>query len=412
MATPIQPVLDNKAQYGFAARDLAAQGKPVTRTYEQTLGLQAKTPQQNIKKPLLTLPKNQLATQPIKQGQAYSVSQSSSNNYPVAGNGVQITPPTTPIDSPKSLLNENPIKNPNPYAAPANAGYQGQLISGLAGMAANETPEVAQARQNLQNIQNAYAQRTGALERSGVDISLATGEEGVMARQQAAQQAAAQGAIANALTSQGQRGGFLGAAIGAAAPYQVSPGTTAYSPVTNQPVAGGAGGYQAFSNLQFNTQEGQRIGKQASDIQTASEQADANFTNLINLAGGVNLSQFPDLNAAIQAVKSRFGGDAGKVAAFNEAYNALQTSIGQIINSSGAFTPTEVSSLANKMSAARLNPAQMQELWNTVKTTAEIRRNALIKQAKEYESAGSQSVTGNMQQTNATGNQPVTWASL
>ena len=177
---------------------------------------------------------------------------------------------------------------------------------------------------------------------------------------------------------------------------QVSPGNTLVNQATNNGVYGlgntggnGSNAYQNFSNLQFNTSQGQQYATQANNLSTASNQIDQNFQTLNGVATkyGMNLSNLPTLNTAQQFIMQH-GGGAGDVASFNEAMNALQTSIGQIINNSGAFTPTEISSLASQMSAAALSPNQMQQLYDTVKQTAATKINTIQEQAMNAEKAG------------------------
>lgn len=280
---------------------------------------------------------------------------------------------------------------------PTALGTGAAQASALYGMLGNEAKLAPFAGGTTQGLDQSYANLTRPQSTGNL-----AGEEGLFNVQQGILQGAANTTAQQALAQQQLQTQGASNVLGAAQPTQVSPGNTLVQPLTGQPTYGlGAGTgqnpYQAFSNLQFNTQQGQALGKEASDLQVANNQIDQNFATLKGVTDkyGINLSSFPDLNSLQQFIQQK-GGGAGGVAAFNEAYNALQTSIGQIINASGAFTPTEIGNLTSAMSAAKLSPSQMQELYDTVKQTAATKINTKLDQAKSYEQGGTSSVTGGM----------------
>ncbi len=177
------------------------------------------------------------------------------------------------------------------------------------------------------------------------------------------------------------------------APVQVSPGSTLTSP-TGTPLYGlgaegnGSNAYQNFANLQFNTATGQALSKQANDLTTAANQTDQNFNTLSQAASGLNLSDYPTINSLSQALQKQ-GGNAGQVAALNEAYNALTTSLGQIINqNSDALTPTLISKLIGNQSINTLSPAQLQTLYKTVQQTIATKISTTQQQALQAEKSG------------------------
>jgi hypothetical protein len=169
--------------------------------------------------------------------------------YGVSGMQQSIPTPSAPTASTAA---------PSPYQP--SRGLYGQLISGLANSPQSNT-DVVQARQNVQQLQNNYADRLSALQRSGVDMSLATGEEGVLARTFAAKEAAAQSALQNALQSQQLQQQALGTAAGLAAPQQYGITTSPFDPITGQfgSMPGGQGGAFGAGQITGNVALGQQF---------------------------------------------------------------------------------------------------------------------------------------------------------
>jgi len=228
---------------------------------------------------------------------------------------------------------------------------------------------------------------------------MAAGEQGILANRSLAAQNVAQQNLASALTTQQQRGGFTEAAGALAQPQPYGITTTPYSAATGYASGGGTfPNYQTGTNVQFNTATGQALGRQANDLQTAMNQTDQNFQTVNSLFknNNLNLTDFPDFNSLTNFLQSH-GVSAGVQTSAREALNALQSSIGNIINSSGAFTPTEVTDLSKQVSAANLSPAQLQTLYNPIRQTAATRVNTTLQEAQKYEQAGGSSVTANTQ---------------
>lgn len=321
--------------------------------------------------------------------------------------------------NPNTGVNANGSTTPGLYNPP-NQGTTGVSQGGLIGNAVNMSQKPSQAyidavskynavAGQLEALKQQEAKQTSDINQSGTWTSRALGEQGQANIQNAATEAALSGqlqslgnVIGQANTQQGLQQSALGTAINANTPFQVSPGNTVVSPSSNQGLYGlgtsnGGNAYQNFSNLQFNTQQGQALGKQASDLQTAANQTDQNFQTLSKLAGGINLSDYPDVNALNQAIQSRLGGNAGAVSAFHEAYNALQTSLSGIISSgTSGLTPTQITSLTNNQAITALSPQQLQTLYDTVRQTMATKINTTIAQAKMYEQGGTNSITSTL----------------
>jgi len=194
---------------------------------------------------------------------------------------------------------------------------------------------------------------------------------------------------------------------GAAANQQVAPGNTLVNG-SGQPLYGlGAGSgvdaYTNYSNLQFNTAQGQAAGKIASDIKVSSNLIDSSFQTLSNIESkyGINASDYPDVADLNRALMSKVGGGAGAVAAFADASNSLSSAISALINNTSVFTPQEIGDMTKELNAASLNPSALQELYDTVKQTAANKYNAQIAQALYYDKLGTQSGPQNMSPINS-----------
>lgn len=267
----------------------------------------------------------------------------------------------------------------------------------------NENTAANQTLGQLQNLETLQADRTMGINNSGKGLPWATGTENQLNLATSSQEQALAGQyqgevgqLGAANTQQGLQQNALGTAAGLSQ-TQVSPGNTLVSTLGNTPalygLGTGAGGnganaYQNFSNLQFNTSAGQQFSQQANTLQTAADQTTQNFQTLQNAAQGVNLSSFPTINAASQFLQSQAGG-AAKVSALNEAYNALQTSMSNIISSgTSGLTPTQITQLTNNQNIASLSPAQLMTLYNTVQQTMQTKINTTQQQALNAEKAG------------------------
>lgn len=300
------------------------------------------------------------------------------------------TPTTPPVTPPSPLSVAGAANNVLSTSSGDTAGKGAAAASGLFGAMGNVAGLQPYSGAN-EGLDQSFANLSNPQTTSNLNA-----EEGLFNTKNAIFQNAANTSAAQALQNKSIATQGAENVLGAVQPTQVSPGNTTVSPATNQPLYGlgntggnGSNAYQNFSNLQFNTSQGQQYATQANNLSTASNQIDQNFQTLNGVATkyGMNLSNLPTLNTAQQFIMQH-GGGAGDVASFNEAMNALQTSIGQIINNSGAFTPTEISSLASQMSAAALSPNQMQQLYDTVKQTAATKINTIQEQAMNAEKAG------------------------
>lgn len=194
-------------------------------------------------------------------------------------------PASTPTPSPNPTYNPTsttPSSN-GPYTPP-NQGTtgvsQGGIIGNLIGIANNETPEVTKARSDLQTLNNNYAKQTSNIEGSPIDLSLATGQEGILNRLFAAKQGAAQTALSSALTSQGQQISANSSAGGLNAPIQAGAYTSPSAVNTTGQTTSGA------SNL--DSLIGQRMGGDGKTTEYFDKSSGKGFSTPQELADYVN----------------------------------------------------------------------------------------------------------------------------
>lgn len=244
-------------------------------------------------------------------------------------------------------------KTPVAPAAPAMPTYAG-LVQDLRNRANAGDKAVQTATKNLGRFQQETADKLADIQSDAIPLEFQQGRAQVVQQASQVKEAALQTAVANALAAQQQELGALEAAAGLAAPVQIAPGSTLAEPFAGGTIAGGLGGYANYQtaeqvmglirqypdagyvydqtktpqeNLQtFQSTALQRsptyqretfgqpgatsvvggaqlssaaeLTRQASDLQAATNGAEANFKLLIDTArrGGVNDTTVPALN--------------------------------------------------------------------------------------------------------------------
>lgn len=159
------------------------------------LGVRAKMPEQNIKVPSPTLPKNQKVPEP-----------------------------------PKPL-----------YA---------QLIEDLQKRGKEGDRAIGKAASDLTAFRQGTSQKIADIKSDPIPLEFQQGRAQVVQQASAEKEAAMSQGIQNLIQARGQDLTALQQAAALAAPIQVAPGTTAYSPVTGDSVAGGLGGYTDYQAAQ------------------------------------------------------------------------------------------------------------------------------------------------------------------
>jgi hypothetical protein len=266
--------------------------------------------------------------------------------------GPQNVPPVKGLfsDVKSSVSRAKAPETPTASAIPTYAG----LVQQLAERANAGDKAVQLATKNLGRFQQETADKLADIQSDAIPLEFQQGRAQVVQQASQVKEAALQTAVANALAAQQQELGALEAAAGLAAPVQIAPGSTLAEPFAGGTVAGGLGGYANYQtaeqvmglirqypdagyvydqtktpqeNLQtFQSTALQRsptyqretfgqpgatsvvggaqlssaaeLTRQASDLQAATNGAEANFKLLVDTArrGGVNDTTVPALN--------------------------------------------------------------------------------------------------------------------
>lgn len=268
---------------------------------------------------------------------------------------------------------------PQGQYTPPNQGTtgvsQGGLIGNLINMAQNETPQVKAARSNLEQLQREYAKQTSNLEGSPIDLSLATGQQGILNRLFAAKQAAGQTALSNALTSQGQQIGATQAAGTLNAPITGVPyGTQTISP--SQPTTGTPYGQSTTSGaMNINSLIGQRPSPSNPSItEYYNTQTGQGFTNPQELANFVN-QQLPGSNATPQNV-----------------FDLLKSgNLGGGGLGGGTLNPlNNVSSIAQQVISGQLSPSQAYAMGGNVQNWQGLLNSELQRLSPGFDTASAE----------------------
>lgn len=253
----------------------------------------------------------------------------------------------------------NPMAPQNPYESGPDM-YR-KLVEGLA----NTPGSNANAdfyRQQIANIMATQAKANKNIDLSGIDQSLAMGQQGVLNRYYTGLQQSAQSGLGNALQQQQLQQSALQGAAGLAAPQITSIGGVPYNPLTGEQgqMIGGPGGMFTLGQLQ--AQQG--LGSQYAQGQTTLKAAD-NIQNQITQT----LQQYPDLNASGVSMLSNLNEIlSGQVS--KPGQQLLKQQIESYISTLGIDPQT-------MMSIAAQSPGTMAQLLDSLRQTAQNKINAL-----------------------------------
>ena len=232
------------------------------------------------------------------------------------GNVIPVTPakPANTFDSTtQALATFDPTKQPG-YIASQTA-YQQKV---------NE----------LENLKKDYAEKTTQIQgRPGSNLTLASGQQGLLNQQYLSAESAAQGAvnqqqqaIGQALTATGQQQGALTSAAGLVQPQQVSPSTMFADPRTGNRIGDPGGAVNQSIYGQNINDLGSLVSKSNEmDAQYGSiKNLETRLTNTLGIQGGLNPTVVPAVNSAIRRIMTAGVGDPN--------YQSLQTLILDLSN--------------------------------------------------------------------------------
>lgn len=289
--------------------------------------------------------------------------------------------PYSPITGQPNVAETPGTPSPNtgnytPYTP--NTGLYGQIITGAANMSAQPSPQyqAAQAQYlNLQNqmvaLQQNMAQQTANIEGSPIDLSLATGQQGILNRLYAGKEAAVagqmQGAQAAAQTATGQQQvqqqGLLGAGgLAQPQPYPIT--TTPYNPVTGTygPMAGG--GTAGNAPYTAGTVQGQvGVGQQAAQLQSVQAQAQqltSQLTTLLDQNPYINPMGLSVVNGLVQLGAAQLGNPAYQT--FQNLVNDLVSRYSAILTPAGGNVTDMRLQIANSLINAQASPENIKKV--------------------------------------------------
>lgn len=345
---------------------------------------------------------------------------------PVTGQLKSTQDATQTNSASNSATNPTPVTQTPPTS---NAGLLTTLAG--AGVGGTTSPDITNWNQKINDIQNAQAQANANIDNSGVDRSLATGQEAVLNTKFGSELTAAQGGLTNALTAQGQKIGATTSALGATQPVNQFGQLT--NPQTGTPVSGGSytsnpqlqtavqqavqlvqngadvnspqvqsllttfglPGQSAFTQAmqqvsngtynptaqsttaQTNASQGATYQQQATQLSTTIQQLDGITPAVTNfLSGsGLNTSGTPIGNKNINQYIAQLKNPAD-AATLNAMMGDVKTYTAQILGNSG-LNPTEVSSVVNSFDPSLLNSEQLSAFLANLRNLGEIRLQPL-----------------------------------
>lgn len=217
-------------------------------------------------------------------------------------------------------------------------------------------------RNQIANIMATQARANKNIDLSGIDQSLAMGQQGVLNRYYTGLQQSAQSGLQNALQQQQLQQSALGQAAGLAAPQMTSIGQVPFTPLTGEQgqMIGGPGGMFTLGQLQ--AQQG--LGGQFAQGQVTLQAAD-NIQNQITQT----LQQYPELNASgvsmLANLNEILSGQVSK-----PGQQLLKQQIESYISTLGIDPQT-------MMSIAAQSPGTMAQLLDSLRQTAQAKINAL-----------------------------------
>lgn len=320
------------------------------------VGSQARSPYDNATFPTNLLAQSQVKTQTFPTQQSTQGGMSSSgvssttmqppNPYGQGGTptnnaqtGGVALPPGMKVDERGNVVPISSPQNTPSTLAPINPSLSGILPQLLSLHDPNNPLNTAinQRTSDIQNLQNQLATQTANLQGSGIDLSLATGQEGILNRLFAAKYGAAQQALGTAVTNRQQQIGALQGAAQLATPAQVPYNVQYVSPVTGQSVAGSetSGLVASIPSLAQSVASGQMTPEQANAylgnttgltdrLRAAVLQINPNYNFTLGTASGQTQAQGQQLQTSAQSA--------------NQALDMLQTAYSNL----GALQQTNI----------------------------------------------------------------------
>lgn len=348
----------------------------------------------------------------IAQMRAIDAAQGASG--PSATGGLASTATPTPVPTGGAQGNVRglmPFMVQSAQAATRNRGENGGeaptfsgIIFDLIKKATEGNKDVDRARRDLTQFQQNTADKIAAIRSEPIALEFQQGRAQAVQQASAAKEAALQTGVSNALASQQQQLGALESAAGLVSPQQVGAGTTAFNPLTGQPVIGGptqvpfgtqflnpATGQSMLPNGPLGGEMGQALAQYAQLLATNQPSGIPSFitsnpvlnAQLIAMARQIN----PNLNlnqvqgfANAQQSNAEVGGTAGvnvNLQALGPAYQTylqLQNSVQNIDQFGNLLTQT--------MQAGGINPFDLK--YGNI-TLAQIRSQLSSEQQAIYD---------------------------
>jgi len=324
-------------------------------------GVKAKSAEDNIKGPPITLPKNQ--ARPLTKTTGTQAGDIAAGY--IKGGNLNQSNPTSSV-SPSATIPATTMTSSNPVGYTPNTGLYGQLITGLANTATQPNqayqtalPAYSQAVQNLAGFNQQLAQKYGAIENTPIPLEFQQGREQVLARQAASQQEALQQAINQQQEALGlglqqqqlQQSGLQGAA-GLAAPQPYSITTTPFLPASNQfgQMAGGQAGAFGAGQIQGNVALGQQYSQTLAPAYQAAGAVKKGLDNWLESNPSINPS---DVNVANE-LKAWLSGQQFS----DPRYPQLSQFLNEFLNTLTPIigSPGEVTNYKQAIVSSLLNP--------------------------------------------------------
>lgn len=412
---PNKPTVKQQANANPKTQNTFLNNYGTSNKFLQSMGAQAKAPEQDIKPPATTLPTGQVKTTPSKE------SPTSVSPTP--------TPPAVAQTSPSQNQNFNPNANfqtpgvmgaspqgtaqtqgnqqaqpntPSPFQV--NGGLYGQLITSLANRSTQPGQPYTDAMgsyqkavDNLSTFRKNLATAQGNIETTPIPLEFQQGRSQVLAKQAAGQEAALQSAVsekANVLgaanTQQGLLQQALQQAAAGAAPTQVTPGNYLASPLQGGAMSASEGQQQGFQaardwNIaQQNILQGRTYQGQAQDISNSLQLLQTirpQLTSFMNEAG-LNPATAPILNQQINKIDAQANPVAYRTMAALVAES--RSFVQQMLQAQGGMTPTDAGNLVSTYDFGQLTPAQLSLFLQNM----EVAGNLRLSQAQSASQAG------------------------
>ncbi len=404
---------------------------------QKSLGINAKSPDQNVTTPSNTIPSNQVSP---SQGNSGSSLQSNPPAQPVKPFVPQHTNPAA--FSYNGGVNGVGQTYPgfNPSTMGANGGNSGTGTTGYGGTVPTALSALFSAANNqnaIDAINKQEQQQLGDIQnQAGLGTTLQGGRSGQIEN-------IAQNAISNLLTSRGQQIGAAESALGAVAPTTVPYSTQYISPATGLPVSAGGGGGayslptdaqtlvntlaqqvqngqmtydQAVSNLSIYGPAGisaltQALGpnfnvnastasaattQAGQQIQTAMNSANQSLTTLQNLyqsLPGFSQSGIPGLNQFSNSIESMLG--SSQLSSYKAALSDARAQLEGVLTATGSATPTDAASMASTYLPDNMTPSQLASNIQTVQSLMQQKASAFTSSGATTNSGSSGSVVTN-----------------